>query len=82
MRSEQVGQYGWQSKDPSHTDGYITPKVLSILRRLGVKRVVDLGAGNGALCGIMAAERLDVSGVELDEAGVRIAQQSQPEISF
>ena len=56
--------------------------VLNILRRIGARRVLDLGCGNGELCGQLARAGYDVVGVEVDADGVRIARQAHPQISF
>ena len=62
--------------------GYIGPAVLSILKKLSVKRVVDLGAGSGTLCAEMKANGFDAVGVEYDAGGVAIARTQHPKINF
>jgi len=56
--------------------------VLKILKRIGARRVLDLGCGNGDLCGQLARAGYDVVGMELDSDGVRIARQAHPEVPF
>ncbi len=56
--------------------------VLKILQRIGARRVLDLGSGNGDMCGQLAGAGYDVVGVELDADGVRIARQAHPQLAF
>jgi 2-polyprenyl-3-methyl-5-hydroxy-6-metoxy-1,4-benzoquinol methylase len=77
-----VGNYGWSSAEAPCSCGYIFPGVLSILRRLGVRRVADLGAGNGRLCGELSLAGFQVVGVEQDGEGCDIARASYPSLKF
>jgi len=56
--------------------------VLSILKKINAQRVIDIGAGNGMLCGQMLNEGFDVVGVEYDQKGVDIARESYRTIPF
>lgn len=82
MTENVVEHYGWSSPDEPHSCGYITPRILSLLQELGVKRILDLGAGNGKLCSELCQKGYDVVGVEYDKQGVEIAQKSYPNIPF
>ena len=74
--------YGWTSGTAPHSCHYIAPIVLARITKLGVIRVLDVGCGNGAFCRILKDAGFDVTGVEYDEAGVRIATQEHPDIRF
>jgi len=82
MAENVVDNYGWSSEQGPQSCGYIAPRILELLNELGVKRVLDLGAGNGALCGLINSHGYEVVGVEYDRAGVELARSSHPEISF
>lgn len=82
MSKNVVENYGWVSDEGPHSCGYITPRILSILKRLGVKRILDLGSGNGKLCSELFREGYDVVGVEYDRQGVEIARSNNPAIKF
>lgn len=82
MNENAVEDYGWSSDQGPQSCGYIAPRILAILRRLDVARVLDLGAGNGALCASMKAAGYEVVGVEYDKRGVEIAGRSHPGIPF
>jgi 2-polyprenyl-3-methyl-5-hydroxy-6-metoxy-1,4-benzoquinol methylase len=77
-----VTDYGWHSVQAPKCCDYVGPRVLRELRRLKIKRILDLGAGNGALCGQMHAHGYEVVGVEYDKSGVELARCSQPQIMF
>ena len=82
LKHNAVITYGWDSAGAPESSGYIAPMVLKILKRIGAARVLDLGCGNGDLCGQLARAGHDVVGVELDAEGVRIARQANPEVPF
>ena len=77
-----VVEYGWDSPAGPESCGYIAPEVLRVIARLGVRRVLDLGSGNGTLCGQLARAGLDVVGAEYDARGVEIARRAYPTIPF
>lgn len=77
-----VNEYGWQSRSRPQSCGYITPQVLRILGRLKVKRVCDLGSGNGELAGALRDAGYKAAGVEYDKQGVDIARKTHPGINF
>lgn len=77
-----VDDYGWSSTEGPNSCGYITPRILQNLKELGVRRVLDLGAGNGALCAQLASSGYDVVGVEYDKGGIEVARKAHPAIPF
>lgn len=82
MGDNAVQEYGWTDAAALESAGYIAPKVIEIVRRLGAVRVLDLGAGNGDLCNRLARASCQVVGVEYDAAGVSVAQRAYPQIPF
>lgn len=80
--SNVVNEYGWQSSSGPESCGYITPAVLRILGRLDVRRVCDIGSGNGALVGALRDAGYETAGVEYDKHGVEIARNNYPGINF
>lgn len=77
-----LDDYGWTSEQPTHSLAYIAPAVKRWLDRLTVRRVLDCGSGNGALCHDLAAAGFDAVGVEPDLGGVTIARNAFPSIPF
>lgn len=83
MSNAQVNvDYGWRSNKAPCSCDYIVPTVLDVLRTLKPRRVLDLGAGNGALCQALFAEGYEVVGVEPDSDGINIARQSSSDVRF
>lgn len=52
------------------------------LRRLGCKRVIDIGCGNGAMTGMLAKAGFEMTGIEPDHDGFRLASETYPNIQF
>lgn len=74
--------YGWRTQEAPHSCAYLGPKVLEVLQALKVNRVLDVGAGNGALCADLSAAGLTTVGMEVDADGVAIARQAYPGLRF
>ncbi|MBI1195099.1 MAG: methyltransferase domain-containing protein [Gammaproteobacteria bacterium] len=71
--------YGWQNALDPNSCNYITPKILELAPQFEHARILDLGCGNGALChALMRNLSCEVVGIEYDEHGARIAQESNP----
>ncbi len=81
MAGDAVKNYGWDTVVPESC-GYIAPEVIRILRDMNARKILDLGSGNGALCGLLANMGLEVAGVEYDKAGVELARSKHPDIPF
>ncbi len=74
--------YGWRDAEPTCAHTYLEPVVLQSLQCLGVRRVLDLGCGNGALCRTLKDAGFDVAGCDADRAGVELARGRNPDIRF
>jgi len=77
-----VERYGWADATAPASCDYLVPQVLAMLAGLGVRRVLDLGCGNGALCARMAAAGYEVCGVDADAEGVARARASHAGLAF
>ena len=82
MSNNVVDEYGWSSEQGPHSCGYITPRILDVLKSIKVKRILDIGSGNGKLCSELNNSGYAVAGVEYDKQGVEIAKRSYPSINF
>ena len=82
MAENVVQDYGWSATEDSHTRDCLAPEILEILKTLQVRRVMDLGCGNGALCATLSASGYEVVGVEYDAKGVELSKENYPAIPF
>lgn len=74
--------YGWQSAAPKESASYLTPAVIRCLEKIGARKILDLGCGNGALCADLTASGFDVEGCEPSADGFAIATKSRAGIRF
>jgi 2-polyprenyl-6-hydroxyphenyl methylase/3-demethylubiquinone-9 3-methyltransferase len=49
------------------------PHIVTLCAELGVRRVIDIGCGNGALCRELASRGYEVLGCEPGADGIRFA---------
>lgn len=80
--------YGYRSASPFHVHSRILPAILRILRLVRSQvlsrrpRVLDVGCGNGPLCGDLLAHGYDVVGIDLSVSGIEIARRPHPSGGF
>jgi len=82
MMSNVSSSYGWTSKEAPGSCCFVVPKILEILKHLRCRSVLDVGCGNGVLCGALKKNGFDVAGTELDLQGCDVARMAYPDISF
>jgi hypothetical protein len=58
-----VEDYGWNSAQRGGHTQYTTPKFIELLKRHKVKRLLDLGCGNGSLCQDLAHAGFEALGI-------------------
>lgn len=75
-------RYNFGTAEAPHTADYLTRPILEVCREVAAKRVLDLGCGNGALCGDLAAAGLDVTGCDPSEDGIGFARRAHPQLPF
>jgi len=74
--------YGWHSGADAYSCSYISPNILSLLKKYNIKRVLDIGSGNGALCSFLHQHGFDVVGIEYDKEGFNLSRTLYPDIRF
>lgn len=77
-----VNSYGWRNVIGPHHHAFITPKITDILKSICVNRIVDIGSGNGFLCGHLKKKGFYVIGIEPDKSGIEISRETYPDIKF
>ena len=81
MSTNNVINYGWNAEVPESC-GYIAPFIVDLVGQYQPKSVLDIGSGNGSLCGLIAKKHCYVCGIEYDQAGVEHAKTTYPSINF
>jgi len=66
----------------SCSSAYLAARVAAVCRRHGVRRVLDIGCGNGTLCRTLADAGLSVVGLDPSPSGIACARRLVPEGSF
>ncbi len=75
--------YGFSDSDESHMYKHFMPHLLKFAYPLSKEtRVLDVGCGNGAACGIFLKQGCQVVGVDLSEQGIAEARQAYPKGRF
>jgi len=64
-----ISDYGWRDSAAKESQGYLAGPIRSVLLNLGVKRVLDLGCGNGAMAHWLQSHGFDVTGCDVDGGG-------------
>ena len=65
-----------------HTGDYLWTHIISLCAALRVRRVVDIGCGNGALCRELASRGYEVVGCEPSAESLRFAQRAASGLVF
>jgi 2-polyprenyl-3-methyl-5-hydroxy-6-metoxy-1,4-benzoquinol methylase len=60
------------------------PEIIDIVKnqKPSPHKVLDLGCGNGVLCGVLNKNGVDVVGIDHDDNGIAIAKSKHPNIPF
>jgi 2-polyprenyl-3-methyl-5-hydroxy-6-metoxy-1,4-benzoquinol methylase len=80
-RNPLLESYPQEEKAP-HSADYVTGPVVEFCRQLGARRILDVGCGNGALCGVLVKNGFEATGCEPTEKGVALAREAFPQIRF
>lgn len=82
MSTNNVVNYGWETAKAPQSCDYIAPFVADLIDQYQPQSVLDIGSGNGSLCGLIAQRHHNVCGMEYDKVGVELARQAYPSINF
>lgn len=80
--SAEYKDYGFFTEAPSHMHQHFLPEVLNFLPKAKRLRILDIGCGNGYLCGRLLELGHEVVGIDLSEQGISIARKSYPNARF
>ena len=78
-----VKEFEYTSAAPAHTTRYLLPVVMRLAGEIRPgMRVLDVGCGNGHMAGHFVERGCRVVGLDLGEAGIRIAREMYPQARF
>lgn len=77
-----VRDYGWTNAERMPSHSYLEPAILGICRRYGFHKILDLGCGNGALCGTLRDAGFEMTGCDADAAGIELARRAYSACRF
>lgn len=75
-------EFIWDTTEHTQVHHFIRAPIMALLHRHRCKNILDLGCGNGAFTGLLAAEGFDVTGVDHSLSGVGIAQRQYAGLTF
>lgn len=74
--------YGYAAPGATYDSQALFDEVIGLCRRVGARRVLDLGCGNGAFCRVLTDRGFEAVGCDPSESGVRIAARAVPAATF
>ena len=77
--------YGWHSAEPHHMERRFLPLLDRLMNPIASgrpSRVLDVGCGNGSLCGRFLARGYRAVGIDVSESGLAIARAAHPGVRF
>lgn len=78
----EASSYRYENAEPVHMHDVFVPPILARLRELRPQRVLDLGCGNGSLCGMIHQVGYSVEGCDPSVEGIQQARVAFPDIPF
>lgn len=83
MRPDEYTEYGFHSAGESHMHARLVPLILALAGELTPgARVLDIGCGNGFVCGEFLKRGCTVVGVDPSERGIALAREAHPRGRF
>jgi SAM-dependent methyltransferase len=79
---KEVIEYGWKTEEVTVACKRVAKHVIREIKEHAGKRVLDIGCGNGSLCGVLHNAGFDIVGVENDHKGVQLARKIYPPVKF
>jgi 2-polyprenyl-3-methyl-5-hydroxy-6-metoxy-1,4-benzoquinol methylase len=81
--SADYSEFGFRGSEPSHMHRHFMPRVMAFAEPVGPEvRVLDVGCGNGYLCGKFLERGAKVVGVDLSVEGIEFARAKYPSGRF
>ena len=80
-KTSSASDYQFGSEKP-HTNAYLSGPIIAYLKKIGAKRVLDLGCGNGALARDLVDHGMEVVGIDPSESGIDNCRKAVPSGRF
>jgi len=74
--------FRWSAQSSNQPDDYIADVVLEYCKRIGARRILDVGSGNGRLTSVLIRSGFDVEGCDVSPEGIELARTQYPGIPF
>ena len=85
MAAPAYTEFKWQTERAGNgaSGEKLTEVFVALVKKLdSVRSICDLGCGNGHIAGRLASAGYEVTGIDASHSGIRIAQQTYPEVNF
>ena len=85
MASPVYTEFEWHTERAANgaSGEKLTDVFVALVKKLdAVKSICDLGCGNGHIAGRLASLGYEVTGIDASRSGIRIAQQTYPQVKF
>jgi 2-polyprenyl-6-hydroxyphenyl methylase/3-demethylubiquinone-9 3-methyltransferase len=80
---DRAADYAWHEGQPAHTHDYLWPQLKELVKgTMPSGRILEIGCGNGATAGQLAALGYDVTAIDPSEPGIAAAQRAYPRARF
>ncbi|MBL0225850.1 MAG: class I SAM-dependent methyltransferase [Geobacteraceae bacterium] len=75
-------EFIWDGAGPSDANLYIIPSIDRLLQKHGIRKILDLGCGNGYIAGYLAKQGYEVTGCDYSQSGIELAMKQFPDVLF
>lgn len=80
--SSSDSEYVFQPDHEPYTRSYLTKPILQLCTKMQAKKVLDLGCGNGVMCGDLINAGYETTGCDPSESGIEEARRLVPKGNF
>lgn len=81
-QKKNLNEFTYKYFDETSSHLWLDQQVLPIIQKLKVKRILDVGCGNGNLAGQLVEQEFDVTGCDPEESAIEIARRLVPNGRF
>lgn len=83
MSEQPIKDYGFRSVDQTWDNDFLLQPIIKMLSsRSNIKRIFEIGCGNGATARDLSSIGYDVTGIDPSVSGISVANEAFPELSL